>query len=79
MRARSEDSAAEACFERAIAVARHPGSRWWELRARTSPAEWRRARGKPVDHADLAAFVAGFTEGEATADLRAARRAVSDA
>jgi DNA-binding winged helix-turn-helix (wHTH) protein/tetratricopeptide (TPR) repeat protein len=75
--AHSQDPRAEACFERAIAVAQQQGSRWWELRARTSVVEWRRAHGKPVDRADLATFVTTFTEGEATADLRAARRAAS--
>ena len=78
LRGRSHLPEADAYFERAIAVAQQQGSRWWELRARTSLAEWRHARGEPVDRAALAAFVAGFTEGEATADLRAARRAAAD-
>jgi predicted deacylase len=63
----------------AIAVAQQHRSRWWELRARTSLVEWRRAHGKPVDRGDFAAFVASFAEGEGTADLRAARQVAADA
>jgi predicted ATPase len=77
LRAHAEEPAAEGCFERAIAIAREQGSRWWELRARTTLVEWRRAHRKPVDQAEFATFVAAFGEGEATVDVRAARRAAS--
>ena len=74
MRARLAEPRAKACFERAVAIAQEQGARWWELRARTSLVDWQRAHRKPIDAVNFAAFVAGFTEGEATADLRAARR-----
>lgn len=74
LRARQSDASAEACFRRAIAIAGEQGTRWWELRARTSLVEWQRARTGRDDDPEFAAFVATFTEGAATPDLRAARR-----
>ena len=68
-----ERPAAEACFLRALAVAREQGARWWELRAATSLARlWRdQARGREAR--DLLAPIHGwFTEGFGTVDLREA-------
>jgi predicted ATPase len=64
----------QAAFETAVSVARRQGARWWELRATTSLA---RLQGNSAEAAatrrDLAGLVAGFSEGESTADLVAAR------
>jgi len=74
LRARQSDPDAEPCFRRAIAIAAEQGSRWWELRARTSLVEWQRAHTGRDGDPEFAAFVATFTEGAATPDLRAAHR-----
>jgi serine/threonine protein kinase/CheY-like chemotaxis protein/predicted ATPase len=71
---RHHDDAAEACFGRAIDLARRQHSRAWELRATTSLARlWQRqGRGEEARGA-LAAVYDGYTEGFATPDLVDAR------
>ena len=68
---------AEACFRRALEVARRQGARSLELRAALSlhrlGNQGRRGDGEPL----LAEVVAGFTEGHDTADLRSARAQLS--
>jgi predicted ATPase/class 3 adenylate cyclase len=62
---------AEACFRKALAVAREQDARMWELRAATSLAQLWRDQGKRAEAHDLLAPVYGwFTEGFGTADLR---------
>jgi class 3 adenylate cyclase/predicted ATPase len=65
---------AEACFNRALAIARQQSARMWELRAATSLARLWAEQGKPNHAQDLLAPVYGwFTEGLDTADLKDAR------
>ena len=65
---------AEACFERALAVARAQQAKSWELRAAMSMARLWRDQGKPQQARELLAPVYGwFTEGFDTRDLREAK------
>jgi predicted ATPase len=65
---------AEACFERALAVAREQSARMWELRAATSLALLWADQGRRTQAHDLLAPVYGwFTEGFDTTDLKEAR------
>jgi predicted ATPase len=65
---------AEACFQRALAVAREQSARMWELRAATNLARHWAHQGKRRDARDLLAPVyAWFTEGFDTADLKNAK------
>jgi predicted ATPase len=65
---------AEACFGRALAIARAQRARAWELRAATSLARQWRDKGKSRKASDLLGPVyASFTEGLDTHDLRVAR------
>jgi predicted ATPase len=66
-------SQAEACFQHALAIARHQQAKSWELRAATSLAQlWQ--QGKRAEaHELLAAIYGWFTEGFDTADLQDAR------
>jgi class 3 adenylate cyclase/predicted ATPase len=65
---------AEACFERALAVARAQQAKSWELRAAISMARLWRDQGKPDEARDLLAPVYGwFTEGFDTLDLKQAK------
>jgi predicted ATPase len=65
---------AEACFDRAIEVARHQSARWWELRATVSLARLLAKQGR-LDKARtmLAEIYNWFTEGFDTADLKDAK------
>ncbi len=64
---------AEACFERALAIARAQQAKSWELRAATSMARLWRDQGKLCEARSLVAPVYGwFTEGFDTLDLREA-------
>jgi predicted ATPase len=65
---------AEACFERALAVARQQQAKSWELRAATSMARLWQGQGKRPQARDLLAPVYGwFTEGFDTLDLKEAK------
>jgi predicted ATPase len=65
---------AEACFHRALEIARGQKAKFGELRAATSLARLWRDLGKPDDARDLLAPVyAWFTEGFDTADLKDAK------
>jgi predicted ATPase len=65
---------AEACFERALAVARAQQAKSWELRAAMSMARLWRDQGKLDEARDLLAPVYGwFTEGFETLDLKQAK------
>lgn len=66
---------AEACFLKAIGIAKSQGSRSLELRAATSLAKlWCRLDRRAEARDRLAAAYGSFNEGFDTADLRAARR-----
>src|SRR5262249_36507536 len=65
---------AEACLQRALAVARHQQAKWWELRAALSLARLWQQQGKRDEAQALLAPVYGwFTEGFDTADLQEAK------
>jgi class 3 adenylate cyclase/predicted ATPase len=65
---------AEACFERALDIAREQQAKSLELRAATSMARLRRSQGKVEQARDLLSLVYGwFTEGFDTLDLKQAR------
>ena len=67
-------SEVEACYHRALAVARNQGAHLWELRAATSLARLWRDGGKPEQALELLAPVYDwFTEGFDTTDLKDAR------
>jgi predicted ATPase len=67
-------AAAEDCFHRALEVARQHGALLWELRTALSLARLRLRQDRPDDARRILAPVYDrFTEGFATADLRAAR------
>jgi predicted ATPase len=62
---------AEACFRRALAVAREQGAGFWELRAGASLARLWRDQGRCTEARHLLGPIAGrFTEGFDTPDLR---------
>jgi DNA-binding winged helix-turn-helix (wHTH) protein/predicted ATPase len=65
---------AEACFQRALAIARRQEARSWELRAAASLGTLHYRRGHPAKaRAVLDDVLAAFTEGHDTADAKAAR------
>src|ERR1035438_7806842 len=65
---------AQACFERALAVARAQQAKSWELRTAMSMARLWRDQGKRDEAHDLLAPIYGwFTEGFDTLDLKEAR------
>ena len=65
---------AEACFRRAIEIARAQQAKSWELRAATSLARLWRDQGRRTQARDLLAPVYGwFTEGFDTLDLKEAK------
>jgi class 3 adenylate cyclase/predicted ATPase len=67
-------AAAEACYERAIAVAARQGARLWQLRAANALASLWGAQGRlPEVHACLAPLCASFDENLMSADLRQAK------
>ena len=65
---------AQACFERALEIARAQRARSWELRAAMSLAQLWRDQGRRAEAHDLLAPVYGwFTEGFDTLDLKEAK------
>jgi class 3 adenylate cyclase/predicted ATPase len=71
----SDVAKAEACFLRALDVAREQGAKTLELRAASSLARLWQRRGRAVDARRLlAAAAAWFTEDVETSDLRAAHQ-----
>jgi predicted ATPase len=70
---------AEACFERALAVAREQQAKSWELRAAMSMARLWRDQGKRDEARELLAPVYGwFTEGFDTLDLKQAKALLAE-
>jgi predicted ATPase len=70
----SDAPKSEACFERALAIARGQQAKSWELRAATSLARLWRDQGKVQQARELLAPVYGwFTEGFDTRDLKEAK------
>jgi predicted ATPase len=70
---------AEACFARALSIARKQHAKSWELRAATSLARLWRDQGKRRQARDLLAPVYGwFTEGFDTLDLKEAKALLDD-
>jgi predicted ATPase len=65
---------AEACFQEALAVARHQHAKSWELRAALSLARlWQRQGKRAAAQELLVPVYAWFTEGFETADLQEAK------
>jgi predicted ATPase len=65
---------AEACFQRALDIARRQGAKALELRVALSLSRLWRQQNKPREARQLLADIYGwFTEGFETADLREAR------
>ena len=70
---------AEACFQRAIAVARQQSAKSWELRASMSLARLWQSRGKQAEARQLLAEIYGwFTEGFDTKDLQEAKALLAE-
>ena len=70
---------AQACFERALAVARSQQAKSWELRAATSMARLWRDQGRREHVRDLLAPVHGwFTQGFDTLDLKQAEALLTE-
>jgi predicted ATPase len=68
------EAEAEACFHKAIEIARKQQTKSWELRATTSLARLWQQQGKKVKARQLLAEIYGwFTEGFDTADLKEAK------
>jgi class 3 adenylate cyclase/tetratricopeptide (TPR) repeat protein len=74
MRSPAEHGAAEECFRTAIEIARRQSAKSWELRATTSLARLLAKQGKRAEARTMLAEIYNwFTEGLATADLKAAK------
>jgi predicted ATPase len=72
--AQPQGQEAEACFQQALAVARHQQAKSWELRAAMSLSRLWQHQGKRQEAYDLLAPIYHwFTEGFDTADLQEAR------
>lgn len=70
----NETQKAEVHFSRSMAIARHQGALFWELKAALSFAQLRMRQGRQADAQKLLAPVySRFTEGRDAADLSAAR------
>lgn len=71
----ADPAGAEACFRRALEVARAQDVRAWELRAAVSLARLWQRQGRAHDaHRVVAGVATCFTEGFDTPDLGAARK-----
>ena len=76
---RKEESEAEACFQKAIEVARRQSAKSLELRATMSLVRLRQQQGKRVEaHALLSEIYNWFTEGFDTKDLQEARALIEE-
>jgi predicted ATPase len=74
-----DDERSEACFDRAVAIARAQQAKSWELRAATSLARLLARQGRRKEANALLAPVYGwFTEGFDTADLKEAKGLLDD-
>jgi class 3 adenylate cyclase/predicted ATPase len=74
VRPTAQHAAAEACFQRALAVAHRQDAKSWELRAAMSLGRLWQQQGKRAEaHALLAPVYGWFTEGFDTADLQDAK------
>src|SRR5262249_42063882 len=72
-------TAAETCFQRAIAIAKSQQAKSWELRAATSLARLWQSQGKRDEARQVLGDVYGwFTEGFDTADLRDAKALLNE-
>jgi predicted ATPase len=70
----ASDEAAEACFLRAISIARHQQAKSWELRSAVSLARLWQSQGKRASAPALLSETHDwFTEGFRTRDLRETR------
>jgi predicted ATPase len=70
----SATAEAEACFRKAIEIARGQSAKWWELRSTVSLARLLAKRGRPEQaRAMLAEIYSWFTEGFDTRDLKDAK------
>ena len=70
---------AEACFQKAIDIARQQQAKSWELRAATSLARLWQQQGKTAEACDLLAPVYNwFTEGFDTKDLQEAKELLEE-
>jgi predicted ATPase len=79
MRAESSVAEAEACFQRAIEIARQQSAKSWELRTTTSLARPLAKQGRcDGARAMLAETYGWFTEGFDTADLKDAKALLDD-
>ena len=79
MEAENGSAEAEACYVKALEVARAQEARSFELRAAGDLARLWRSQGKSVEARDLLAPVYGwFTEGFDTADLKEARAVIDE-
>jgi tetratricopeptide (TPR) repeat protein len=76
---KGREQEAEACFLRALEVAREQGGRWWELGAAVSLARLWGAQGRRSEARELLAGIYGwFTEGFDTPDLVEARALLAE-
>jgi predicted ATPase len=74
-----EAAQAEACFQKALAIARRQQAKSWELRAAMSLARLWQQQGKRAEARELLAPVYGwFTEGFDTADLQEAKALIGE-
>ena len=75
----TEESEAEACFHKAIEIARRQQAKSWELRASTSLARFWQQQGKQKEaHQMLAEVYNWFTEGFDTKDLQEAKALLAE-
>ena len=73
------EAEAQACFEKAITIAREHSARSWELRAATSLARLLDKRGKRDEARPMLAEIYNwFTEGFDTADLKDAKTLIDE-
>jgi hypothetical protein len=70
---------AEACFQKAVEIARHQQAKSWELRATTSLARsWQQQGKRKQAHKLLSEIYNWFTEGFETRDLQEAKALIEE-